>query len=83
MEQVSPELERDIENRLARGTHATLDELLRDALLALDDAGAAAEALLERELLAGLEGEDKPLTEETWNAIEKRALEAAKSKKHE
>lgn len=77
---ISPELEREIERRLASGTYASLDELLADALRALDDAQGAAQAILENELLRGLEGDDVEMTLAEWNSIEQEARKALDSK---
>lgn len=73
MIQVSEELEREIQRRLAEGTYPSADDLLRHALLALDN-GEHAETWLEQELLKGLEGEDMPLTHETLDAAQREAL---------
>jgi len=73
MIEVSEELEREIQRRLAEGAYPSADDLLRHALLALDN-GEHADAWLEAELLKGLEGEDMPLTPEALNAAQREAL---------
>lgn len=73
MDTISVETEREIERRLANGNYASADELISDALRALDDARAAAQAALERELLKGLEGPLVEMTSEDWVSIEDEA----------
>jgi Arc/MetJ-type ribon-helix-helix transcriptional regulator len=80
MTAISREIQDELARRTATGGYASVDELLRDALKALDDTNRAANALLERELLKGLEGKDVEMTPEEWDAIEREALETLKSK---
>lgn len=81
MDTVSREIEKELERRIAAGSYASLDELLTVALKALDDAQGAANRLLERELLKGLEGEDVALNSADWDDIEREALKVLESKK--
>ena len=81
MDTISPEIEQEIERRLAAGPYASVNELIIDALKALDGAHRSAHELLEKELLLGLEGEDVEMTAADWDDIEKEALSALESKK--
>lgn len=81
MEMLSPEIEREIERRLAAGNYGSADELFREAFKVLDDAKGAAHALLEGELLRGLEGGDVEMTAADWDSIEREALDIIDSKK--
>lgn len=83
MESLSPEIEEEIERRLVQGNYSSIDDLFRDALKALDDAKANALALLEKELLLGLEGEDVEMTESDWDSIEQEALQLLESRKQQ
>ena len=80
-EPVDEELEKEIERRLASGNYASVDDLFREALKALDDAKENTPALLERELLRGLEGDDKEMSATDWDNIEREALQILDSKK--
>lgn len=52
MYKLSPEIEHDLESRLKSGNYQSADELLREALAALDERDA-----LEAELLDAIKGE--------------------------
>ena len=81
MDTISPSVEKEIERRLTAGPYTSVDELLRSALRALDDAHDAAKDLLEKELLEGLEGEDIEMTAADWDDIENEALKVLEAKK--
>ena len=81
MDMISSEMEREIEQRLAAGPYGSADELLRDALKALDNSREAAQDWLEKELLKGLEGEDVAITGDDWDDIEREALRILEAKK--
>ena len=81
MDTISPNVEKEIERRLTAGPYTSVDELLRNALRALDDAHDAARDLLEKELLEGLEGEDIEMTAADWDDIENEALKVLEAKK--
>lgn len=83
MDTVSPEIEKDIKRRLAAGPYGSVDDLLRQALTALDEAREAALEILEHELLRGFEGDDVEMTASDWDAIEREAVTALESKKTE
>jgi Arc/MetJ-type ribon-helix-helix transcriptional regulator len=74
MDTISRELTNEIDRRLAAGPYTSSDELLRDALHALDKLGDTAQGLLEEVLLKGLEGGDTELTAADWDFIEAEAL---------
>lgn len=57
-----------------------MDELLRFALRALDNAQDTAQDILEKQLLCGLEGKDVEMTPKDWDGIEKEALEVFAAK---
>ncbi|MDZ4857701.1 MAG: hypothetical protein SGI88_01865 [Candidatus Hydrogenedentes bacterium] len=69
MQSIQPETEQEIKRRLDAGHYRSLDDLLLHAFKALD-----ASEWLERELLAGLEGEDVELNADEWASIEAEAL---------
>ena len=71
MIEITGELEADIRERLAHGGYSTPEELLGRALHALD----AANSWLEKRLLEGLESGFEEVTDETWDEIEREALE--------
>jgi len=81
MEKISSTIQKEIEQRLAAGPFTSVDELLSNALWALDSAQDAAHDLLEKELLCGLEGEDVEMTPGDWNDIENEALKILEAKK--
>lgn len=62
MEALSHELEEEIRRRVAEGHYSSAEELLRQALKALDNSAEAAGEWPERELLKGLEGDDVEVT---------------------
>lgn len=74
-------MQKEIEARLAAGPYRSVDELLREALRALDHANEAARELLERELLRGLEGPDIEMNPADWERIEQEALKIVGAKK--
>ena len=78
---MSPELQHEIQRRLATGPFKTEDELISHALRALDNSRAAAQELIEIELLKGLDGEDVELSAEEWDSIEQEALAILDAKK--
>ena len=80
MDAISPEIEKELERRLAEGPFRSVDELLRQALNALDGAREAAQELFELELLKGLEGEDVEMTAADWDHIEQQASRVLESK---
>ena len=82
MDTISQSQQKEIEQRLAAGPFGSVDELLRNALRALDSAQEIAQDLLENELLRGLEGEDVEMTPEDWDDIENQALKVLEAKKH-
>lgn len=47
----------------------------------LDDAQKVSHALLKKELLLGLDGDDVEITAEEWDNIEREALKVLESKK--
>jgi len=69
MDTLSPEIEQEIERRFSEGRYRTVEDLLRHALNALDNAQDTALHLLELELLKGLEGDDIEMTDEDWGEI--------------
>lgn len=75
----SHDMEREIAKRIAEGPYASADDLVREALRALDDSRGAAQAWLEAELLKGLEGGEVEMTDAEWQAIEDDALRALKA----
>jgi Arc/MetJ-type ribon-helix-helix transcriptional regulator len=81
MDSISPTIQKEIDERLAAGPYRSVDELLRDALRALDRVQDVAQDLLERELIEGLEGEDVAMTPEDWDDIESEALKGLEAKK--
>lgn len=81
METISSEIAKEIERRVAAGPFRSVDELLEQALRALDDSRLAAQEWLELELLAGLEGEDVPMHRKDLDDIEREALEILRARK--
>lgn len=81
MDSISPTMQKEIEQQLAAGPYSSVDELLRNALRALDSVQDVAQDLLEKELLQGLEGEDVEMTPEDWDDIENEALKVLEAKK--
>lgn len=81
MDTISPEIEKELERRIAAGSYESLDELLTVALKALDDTQGTTNRLLEGELLKGVEGEDVALNAADWDDIEREALKVLESKK--
>ena len=81
MDAISPEIEREIERRIAAGSYGSADELLRQALKALDDARDTAKGMLEQELLRGFEGDDVEMTASDWESLEREAVKVLESKK--
>ena len=81
MDTLSPNIKKEIEQRLAQGPYSSADELLTHALRALDNAHDIAQDLLEKELLKGLEGEDIEMTAKDWDDIENEALQTLEAKK--
>ena len=77
---MSPELEQEIQRRLAAGPFKTKEELISRAFQALDNARAAAQEMVELELLKGLDGEDIELTSVVWDEIEREALQILEAK---
>jgi len=77
MIKIAIEIEREIERRVASGEYSNADELLQQALLALDR-DKAMEPWLEAELLKGLEGEDVEVTPEVLNTVWTEALDTAR-----
>lgn len=73
MDTISPTVQKEIEQRLAAGPYGSVDELIADALHALDNAQDAAKNLLEKELLQGLEGGDVEMKRMDWDDIETQA----------
>lgn len=71
----------EIARRIAAGPYKSADELLTDALRAIDGAHETAEAILERELLKGFEGNDVEMTAADWDDIEREAIKVLDSKK--
>jgi hypothetical protein len=81
MDTISPEVQKEIELRLAAGQFSSVNELLERALRALDSAQDVVKDLLERELLQGLEGDDTEMTTMDWDGIENEALRVLEAKK--
>jgi Arc/MetJ-type ribon-helix-helix transcriptional regulator len=81
MDTIAPHILQEIERRVADGYYASANDLLQDALKALDDAEAAARRSLQRELLVGLEGEDALMTDADWDDIEQVAIRVLESRK--
>ena len=81
MSMISPEIEQDLERRVAEGPYASVDDLLRRALHALDGTNEVMQAYLEEELRDGLEGDDVEMTEGDWDDIEREALEILDKKR--
>ena len=81
MDTISPEIEKELERRMAAGSYGSLDELLGEALKALDDARVSTRESLEQELLIGLDREEVEMEAADWDDIEREALEAIESKK--
>ncbi len=82
VDKISSTIQHEIERRLAAGPFTSLDDLLSSALRALDDAHDAAQDLLEKELLRGLEGEDTEMTSAEWDSIEAEAVRILAAKKN-
>ncbi len=74
MPQISRDLENELDRRVADGHYASVDELVRHALAALDES-ANAERWLEGELLLGLEGEDVVMDDAKWAAMKRESIE--------
>ena len=70
MVQISQELENEIRRRAARGDFATLDDLLRAALQALDR-----EQALDALLLEGINSGFEPFTDQDLDDIRREGLE--------
>lgn len=66
---VSPDIESEIQKRIASSAYATADDLLRVALRALDDS----QDWLEEELLNGFEGADVEMTRQEWANLRREA----------
>jgi Arc/MetJ-type ribon-helix-helix transcriptional regulator len=79
---MSPDLQQEIQRRLAKGPFKTEDELISQALRALDHSRTAAQELIEIELLKGFEGEDVDLSVAEWESIEQEALAILEAKKN-
>jgi Arc/MetJ-type ribon-helix-helix transcriptional regulator len=76
MEIISKDFQLELQRRVSDGTYASVEQLLREALVALDDKirYQAARGKLEEELRRGLEGEDTEMTPAEWDAIEQEAM---------
>ena len=74
---VSPDIEQEIQKRVANGDYDSPDDLLRDAIRALDESHEAVQDWLEESLLTALEGEEAEMTPEEWADIRREADRAA------
>jgi putative addiction module CopG family antidote len=83
MDALPPDLLEELEHRREDGPYATVAELIRDALRALDESAATERWLEDKLAEAEASGPAKPMTAEDWADIEREGEDRIRAKSAE
>lgn len=81
METFSKEFELELQRRVSDGAYPSVEELLKDALRALDHAQNQSREWLRKEILRGMDGEFVDLDDAEWDTMEQEAIEILESRR--